>query len=751
MAYTVPNCDEIGFTFGGSYFTPYCASIDFSFGIGVDLEMVAINSEIIIQSEDLNFYSGEMMLPKNSEIQIESKKSILDILIPIGADDSEINIFSGTGTVEILPDMIMQNSSIVLSSETSQMRSTESFHLPSKTSPSGEAIGWGKLELLDNVKKFSHGIGDEIDIQNRDSNKTPILVDNSTGSKWITLHYFDNGVKIPIYVFDKPDHTTGSGFIGKMDYFDHHIQVPFGSNHIEVDWTFNVPYLEPGAKDVLKKAVYDEPGKEDWHIGIHWGAPGPKDATKKIAWGPFSYFTLCSNLDYHAPDPCSIKFSFPNKYPLVSGVCSGIVFNVNEYATDIRCPYDHYHSGVRDSGLGLIPSDEIKLTYPQAREMYYMFNSVMVEEVVTSTPIEVLHVDAKIDRNSWLWSFNITVAAKCYLDLIKPIDGVMGHIKITLNGYEWYCTVEGWSENRSFGSQAWTITGRSPAMMFGDPVGQKSSGIIDIAKQGQTIIEEMVQAKQLPPNWPIDFQGWTADFSFYNTTGNVVTGFKPYLNWYIPENTVNYVEKTDIDVIKELVSSIGSYVQTEPNENKLTVRPLYAHQPWDWKDDNENINWITMNESQMVEMGRSNKLNPYYQAVHVVGESIGGSESGGGSDGTNTAIHVEVRRSEFGPSTAEYAPMVTSPYITSSKAGLENGRMIIANTGEWLIHTLRIGVLCPEGGSSFQLFKTGDMISVLENNSAWYGQVIGVTIVAASAGAGFAIEQVIEVEEYRGD
>jgi hypothetical protein len=95
--------------------------------------------------------------------------------------------------------------------------------------------------------------------------------------------------------------------------------------------------------------------------------------------------------------------------------------------------------------------------------------------------------------------------------------------------------------------------------------------------------------------------------------------------------------------------------------------------------------------------------------------------------------------------------MITNPYVTSSKVGLEIGRMQLAQTGEWVKHTLRIGALCPEGGTSFGLFKTGDMISVIERGTPWFGQVTGVNIIAANAGAGFAVEQVIEVEQYRGE
>jgi len=756
MVYVPPLCTMVNFNISGNYFPPTCDIINFSFGITGDVEIRSSNSEIILSSDTMNFFSGMMILPAKATIQVTSEKSLLDILIPITIHDSSVKINSELIDIEVLPDMIIENSTINIQCSESQVRSTQAFHLPYKIAGGGRILRWFEGSQVNAKKTFPAGPGDFI----KDDIRNPVVgfdnVDNKIDSDWISLGAKDNIiVSISGDFYEHLDVSRNPSWIS-MYVVDNDFEVPWGSGFVSTDIMEHMRYKEPGAKDVLKASGWDIALDFDWKISQIWNEPGGKDISQTAAWGPFSYYTLCNNLKYYQPKGCEISFSFPNKYPLVPNVCEGIHFHVNEYSTNPRCPWKHWHTGTRDSGSGIIPFNPDQISYPFSKEIYYMLNSVLVEEVISHTPIEVLHVDAKIDRNSWLWSFSVTIADKCYLDLIKPVNGVMGHIKINMNGYIWLCTVEGWSENRSFGTQAWTITGRSPSMMFGDPVSQRASGVVSDSQQGQNIIESIVSAKQKPNDWPLDFANWSADFSKYNIAsdlpGNVVTGFKPYSDWYIPGNTITYSDKTEIDIIKDLVGGIGAYIQTEPDQNKLTIKPMFAHQPWNWNTDNANIDWITMNESQLTEIGRSNESRPIYHAIHVFGESIGGANDGSGVDLSNTSIAVEVRRNEYGSGDAntKYSPMITNPYVTSAKAGLENGRMVIGKSGEWIKHTLRVGALCPSGGTSFGLFKTGDMISVMERGVAWNGQVTGVAVMSVNAGAGFAIEQVLEVEEYGG-
>lgn len=746
MSYIVPACNGISFDITSAYIIPAeCTSLLFIIGGDVYPDIISADSEILIFADDMELTTAHLIEIANAEINIQAEVHDFEWMAEFVSADAEINLEFPLSQLRILPDIIVGNSEISIDTTDSIIRSTGEEHLPSGVSTEKGRGMYRDGSVVDIHKSLIIKIGIKTDDSISISSKEAEHPDHSTKIVWGQLYLKDNSISVPcnrFHIF--ADHSIKSPW-SVFEYADNLSAINYGSNFENIDDSFKTSYMSPYPNDVLKDTIW-ESSSSPINIDFYtpYNAPKSNDVDKSIEWGPLSYYTLCEGK--YVPPKCIATFKFPSKYELVANICEGIRFELNEYSSDPRCMYDHWHTGMRDSGSGILIGPRLK--YPKPKEVYYMLNYVLVEEVVTGTPIEVLHVNAKIDRNSWLWSFNITVADKCYLDLLKTVDGVMGHVKINMNGYIWYCTVEGWSENRSFGTQAWTITGRSPAMMFGSPISQKSNGVIAIDKQGQTIFEEIVEAKQLPQYWPAQFNLWTSDFLDYTVTGKVVTGFRPYQNWLIPENTVSYSEKTEIEILKDLAASIGAYIQADPENNVLKVKPLYAHQPWNWTVGNIDIIWKTMNESELIEVARTNELKPYYQAVHVIGESIGASNDGTSADVTNTAIFTDVRRNEWNTATASYAPMITDQYITSTKVALEIGRMVIAQTGEWIKHTLRIGTLCADGTG---LFETGDMISVMERSTAWYGQVTGVSVVAANAGAGFAIEQTIEVEEYLGE
>lgn len=730
MAYTPPSsCGFITFDLTTPLLTIPCGELNFNFGAVVDFAIRSADVLIKIIIPKISVFSGFVISSSNVLIKTNVTKSVIDLVWPINS----------------------RNITIKTNVNKASIRSPQEYNLPAGKA-SGISLIWDTPKFAD-VKEYIPW-NTPTDIRNlkeisRNIERSPLNHDVSI--PWESLGSINNSTNTISENFNLFQDASYRIKNITLQPTDNKSNIPWGSNLNQADRITHIIYLSPAAKDVHASVRYDTPKELDETINTNWKSPGAKDKRSSVNWGPFSYYTLCKGDRYWVPPPCGVNFEFPNKYELMVNVCQCINFIVDTYSsTDPRCEYQHIHTGIRDNYVPPIINNDF-LIYPPSREVYYMLNTVLVEEVVTHKPIEVLAVSATIDRNSWLWSFNITVASKCYLDLIKPIDGVMGHIKININGYIWYCTVEGWSENRSWGSQAWTITGRSPSMMFGEPISQGMTGIVSTGQQGGTVIENIIENAQAPQHWPALLSSWTVNFSDFNAIGGVTTGFVPTQDWHIPGNVISYVNKSEIDVVKDLASAIGAYLQTEPGSNVITVKSMFKHQPWNWNASNNAITWKTLNESQIVEVGRSNTLKPYHQAIHVVGESIGANNDGNADDESNTAIAVEVRREEFSASAASYAQMATSPYITSVKAALERGRTELAQTGEWVNHTLRIGILCPNNTGNSGLFRVGDMLSVMERGTPWFGQVTSVSIATVNAGAGFAVEQSIEVEEYRSE
>lgn len=754
--YTPRGCANVWFEFKDEYIAPDGCNIIFRVGESPDVDTFGFtpsNVEFLIEPETMESYSGMMVIPETVNIVFELEDSVLDPLWPIEMQSMEIGLEIGDSGVEILPDMIISGMSISTEIGEASMRKTEDHHLPSRNSSGIKRIPWKDGSKVEKKEAIIWDTPTSIKIDTHGGTIESETPDVSTKSPWKSLDALNHTVHDRFKCDEiSVDVSYLSGFRALTNY-DVGLLSPWQNAQNVFTQKF-APYRQPEPKDRHNTASYDEPTSHDEHLKVPYKAPKPKDTHVTKPWGPFSYYTLCSE-DYKAPDGCGLYFTFPNKYELIPNICAGIEFHVNNWqSADPRCEYNHAHSGVRDPYIWVDPENK-NLIYPRDLGVYRMLNVVLVEEVITGTPIEVLHVDAKIDMSSWLWSFNVTVASKCFLDIIKPVDGILGNIKITMNGHVFFCTVEGWSENRAFGSDAWTISGRSPSLLFGAPICEPKTNIITDGKQGSTIFDDFMIGRTYQPGWP--FTSWIADFSAYTPSIEnpypTQTGFQPSSAWYLPANTVSYSDQRDIDVMKELANSIGAYIQTSPTtsndtsngQGKLMIKPRFAYQPWNWKSDQDGIIWKTLNEAQCVEIGRSNDVRTKYEAINVMGENLQSNSLNNGAE--NHAIFSKILKTGIGEGVAVHAPMETSPYVTTPQSAVEKGRSIIGASGDWVLHTLRIGIVC----SNDDLFEVGDMLSVMERGTPWFGQVTGVQIAAVTAGTGFAIEQTIEVEEYVGD
>lgn len=752
MGFYVPpaSCDPLAFEIDGSYTPPACDMLNFDSGGTAPWQILTHDVNVVIDSPAMTFFQGDTITTHTVTIGVEFSDSLLDIMIPIGTDHVQIGVESDDQDIEILPDMIIDGVSFDVEADHMIMRGTEEQHLPTKIDP-GINMSWEKENHINRKLCLPAGDGEHQIVPIRIPFKEETRPDHEVRSPWYSMGAMDWEYKIPYEEFPIMDWNISSSWIGMLHYQDVFKHVIWDTP-TEFDWKFCMSYNAPSSHDHHKNISWDTPVDWDWKFCASYNAPGNLNAQHCVAWGPFSYYTLCYDDDkYYPPRVCQpIQFAFPNKYPMHDPlVCSNIGFHLNTYATVLnknRCPFENWHSGIRDRypGITLPPESD----FPSARQVYYMMNTVLVKEYITNRPVEVLGVSMTIDRDSWLWQFQVTVASRDCLEVIMPQDGVFINIVIQLNGYEWLCTVESWSENRAFGKDAWTITGRSPSLVFGDPMDPKKSDTVSGGRTGQQLLDDIVGDKEVDDTWPggtLHMPRWAADWTAYNPLSFDPSG------WHVPGGTLSYSDQTSIQVMQTIAGSIGAYINTDPSESVFHIKPMYAFQPWNWELEGA-IEWNHIIEDQCIEIGRNYDLRSDYQAVYVAGESRASDGSSSNPDPADKATFAKVCKDGFCSSdpSIKYGPMVTDALITHSSAARERGRMVLGDCGEWVIHTLKLNVLCPQG-SGLGLFQPGDMIKVLERGVAWGGQVTGTNVSAANSGNGFVVQQVVTVEQYIGD
>jgi hypothetical protein len=730
MVYIPPSCSDINFSIAGFYSPPACYDLNFDIGANLPPEVRSTDLDIVLSVQDMKFFDGPGIHAVNFSVPVELGNGVVD---PVWLVQTEF--------INVPIDF----DSIITSSPTEA-------DLPKDLALDGFYFPWNYSEAVDTT--FCHGWNPGVDIREEFS------------ISWVYQSSIDYSLCSGWSEFPTIGFTLCSGWSIHHNYIPFSVCTSYVVTMENVDpvhcsgWNsyaqdifciLCIGYDEPLFKQVSFCVSYGFQGEINTSFCIGFDTPLDNDTYFSISWGPFSYYLLCyqDSIDkYTPPYPCQgIQFKFPNKYPLISDVCEGIQFNLNNYSSvpnDPRCPWHYHHSGIRDNNPLI---DIFLLRYPAPQGVYYMLNTLYISEAISGRPIEALGISITTDRSSWLWQFTMTVASLDCLEIIKPVDGVFAHILIEINGYQWLCTVEGWDENRTLTRDSWNIYGRSTSLLFGAPISKQKSGTYGTGANGAQIFDDFVQNEPVPLGWPSSVQSWTADWT---AVQNGVDGFSPYLSWYVPGNTLSYSNTTTKDILKNITDAIGAFIQTDPKDPVLKVLPMYAHQPWNWTDTNSNIDWIGLIEDQFSEIGRKYVQNPYYQAVQVLGEINSANSSNNGAD--QDVVFVKACRDGYCGSAADYAPMITHPLITTTNAGRERGRIGIASGGEWVNHTLKISVLC-SAASHLGLFTPGDMVSVVERNAVWFGQVTGTTVAASvdlSKGV-VVVNQVLEVEEYIGD
>ena len=449
----------------------------------------------------------------------------------------------------------------------------------------------------------------------------------------------------------------------------------------------------------------------------------------------------------------SAKSALQNYVPVVSSESDNTILDykiklsLSHYSADPRCLTDHNYTGPRDSG----GSGGTVVTPPEppfppflVKQVYYVMNTVLVKTLPGNTEVEVKSVSMTIDRDSWLWQLSMTVAKKEYVDLLSPKNGVYQTVEIYINGWRWVFLVESWQENRGFAKGTYSISGRSPSLILGDPICDKKSFTNTDQETGSTIISGILGANPAASGFSVAFSGYVDN----------QTGFDPNsgADWLISANAFSYTGQTDIQAIQTLAESIGGYVQTHrsfynygtgQDYRVLEILPTFKFQPWNWTASYPGISYIQLDNSIIKEIGTSYKKNPDYYGAYIVGESPR-------ANGT-TSVFCNVYKDGKGAATT-HAPLCSSPLFTTDQIAQEKGRMIIGESGVWSEHSIKIFSLMLSGTAP-GLLKVGDMINVTTGaTTEWRGLVTSVSIDASVVNTSvFTVSQTISVLQYVGE
>lgn len=555
-----------------------------------------------------------------------------------------------------------------------------------------------------------------------------------------------------------------------------------------VDNELVITWNAPWPKDLEKEIPWGTfPTKDNelvipWYGHLEWNRNHNKDVEFEIPWGPIDLSAICCEKYYPPPSCYPIVFNITE--PIIPYACQGVVVSVGPmYSNSLTryCPYQHNTSGRRDSILD--PSDLDRLLL-KPKDEYDMINLVTVQIWPfneTDVPIHITSMDISTDKDSYLWSFNITIAkddlSREVIDLLKPrvVNGVLAYttLLISINQHYWVCMVDGYSESRSFGKKTWNITGRSPSMCLGSPQNEKFSHTFTTENNsmaaGETIIAKILDGSMLRR----DDSKWKAIFDRYRH--KIHTNFDTSLasDWGFKSGSLTWQDTTQIEAIKSLTDSIGAFIITEPNSigagkgsvnpedyQKLYIRPKYNWPPWLWADrwdidDTEHCKMISTELA--IEVGRTYEHKADYNAVMVMG-TMKVTDQDSTTPGAEKGFPVvNLYRRDAGIGFRVYAPDIVDEKLQTTRACAEAGRPVLCETGFWLKHTLKMYSLrFPDSTDETlpPLCWPGDLVKVQEGNSVggseseWYGDVESVQISVVVTNNATHVTQTLGLNEY---
>ncbi len=607
---------------------------------------------------------------------------------------------------------------------------------PSFIKDGGRLISWGGNEKQDRQVSTPFGTPDWKDVPK----KIP-WVDNENQNRqystpWISGIPADHQTEVPWNeFFDFADKHINHPWTSILFFIDTPKKIPWADGQ-RFEARFGIPYTYPLPNDIPTSITWE--GRSVIRHSVEVRNPFTlkvpfKDTQRTIRWGP-------RDLTWVPCEPGS-RFEKPtcgkNWYRLdedmedLTGICKDVVM-VLQCDNRVYNPHHYFHTGNRDSfWVKPLPHGDDTPVYGE--NVYIVENTILVKRLSDNEEIEVTAVSCRIDKKSWLWDFTLTVPSKTQLNLLKPYksgdDTLFHDIEISINQNIWTCRVETWAENRVFGQDSWTLTGRSPSSELTEPFSIPESFLSTLERQGGTLIDDILLGS-----------GWESEWGYDDNATTYSDYINPFVDWLIPADGYSYTDLTKKAGVLDVIQSIGGFAQTKaecylPDDKRIILNPNYIKDPWLWPLETAAV---SIPEALCKEISRS--FTPYKRVDGVI---VSGVDHG-----------VIVNATRQGLAGLTYAPMITHSLISTTEAGSERARSELAKTGMWSTHQLNLFSLkVPESvvDLTARLILPGELVLVTEGVGVWKGQASATTVNAVVGPNGAKdVMQSITVEEYIG-
>lgn len=316
------------------------------------------------------------------------------------------------------------------------------------------------------------------------------------------------------------------------------------------------------------------------------------------------------------------------------------------------------------------------------QKWWHIVNEIEVTRLDNGQIINVLSGNFRTDRQSWCWSYSLTVPV-FELSKLDPIDNKPVILKIMVNGFEHLMLLENRTRSRQFAKETYTLTGRSPSALLDAP----SSPPRAFLQENERTSVQLAQAE--------------IDRSAYPDLG-LNWQLIDALGWIVPTESFSYSGLTPIKAIQEIAAAGGGFVYSEADNQTITIKPLYKKTFWNPLQESDYD--ILLPESIVLEQSTDYETYPDYNGISLTNDRTG--QTG-----------IVKRTSTSGDVVAE---TVNNNLFTSASVMGAYAKSSLAKAGLVETHTFNMPLTDQIG-----LCKPADILAF---NADWWGVVDSVSV-----------------------
>ncbi|MCG7655950.1 hypothetical protein [Wielerella bovis] len=341
---------------------------------------------------------------------------------------------------------------------------------------------------------------------------------------------------------------------------------------------------------------------------------------------------------------------------------------------------------------------------------YIMLNEITAKANGRTLSPFSASIAATMDGYCWLGEVSLPPDDFAALELDKRNQGNELEIELTLNGEKFVFLAEQVSDGRQFGQKTYTVSGRSPSAHLGADYAQMQAGVVN-----QGLYAQQIAAAVL-----------------YNTGFNI--GDWHTVDWLVPANVYSLNDKTPIAVLQDIAAAAGAFLESDPSERKIHVRPRWKKAAWEIGTASNGAADVRCPADIIIKISGQKQVQTQYKSVFAYP-----------THELNDAGLIYRSGSDKMPQ----APMLSHALYTESKVQRAAGLAALSDSGVHKTETVEIAP--PSAKYAVPRAKLGQIWRFDEPDGAWFGVITGVKLTASVENNAPKISQTLTVDRYLGD